>query len=207
MIDTLIFDLGGVVVREKTPDLWKTVFERIATDFSLDEKKLHHLLKNHLEDIQTGRMTLLDFYTRAAEKRKDITPQQLLDFHFDQYKKYSTEDDPAMLAFIHALRKTYHVVCLTNTEPEIAEFNAQRGLFNHFERAFISTDIHLRKPHAEVYLSVLHELHIPPHQGVFIDNSADYVTAAQRVGLKGIVYTSLSQLKQDLVVIGVSLPK
>jgi putative hydrolase of the HAD superfamily len=206
IINTLIFDLGGVVVFE-TPNLLKTIFTDMSKETGISYETFDEGLKKYKTDVQTGKMTLLDFYKNnlSSSQKTDIKPEQLLQMHLSIYEKYSGEYDNEMLELIKKLRNNYNTVCLTNTEPEIAELNRKKGLFNYFNRSFISTEMGLRKPDTAVYEKVLDELQIEPQQAVFIDNISSYVEAAEKTGMSGIVYSGIERLKQDLKMLDVDI--
>ena len=105
------------------------------------------------------------------------------------------------------LRQHYQVVCFTNTEHEVALHNRKKGLFDHFEKAYISTELGLKKPDRESYEAVLSDLKIKPNQAVFIDNSQEYVQGAIDIGIHGVLYTGkMGILREDLSKLGIKLP-
>lgn len=206
MIDTIIFDLGGVVVFE-TPDLWKSIFLDISNEFNINFETLESHIKRYKSDIQIGKIKLSDFYQEVLNsvQRNDLKLEELLQAHLKTYTKYSGKYDNEMLSLISHLRQSYHVVCFTNTEPEIAELNRRRGLFDYFEKAFISSEMGLRKPDPRSYQMVLNELLIEPQQAIFVDNDPDYVQIAKELGINGILYQGMNLLKQELVSLGVNI--
>jgi HAD superfamily hydrolase (TIGR01509 family) len=206
MIGTIVFDLGGVVVFE-SQDLWKSVFLELSSKFKINLKTLESHLEKYKAGIQTGRINLYDFYTvvLGSIRRNDTKPEELLRIHLKSHSRYSAKCDRNMLELIGRLRKCYQVVCFTNTEPEVAELNRRNGLFDYFERAFISSEMGLRKPDPKSYKKVLDELYIKPQQAVFIDNDPNNVEAAKRIGINGIVYRDVSHLKRELASLGVDI--
>jgi HAD superfamily hydrolase (TIGR01509 family) len=206
MIDTIIFDLGGVVVVE-TPDMWKNIFRDMSNKFNINPELLESNMERYKSDIQVGKMKLSDFYQNVLNSvnKTDVKSGELVKINLDEYIKYSGEYDKEMLRLVDRLRQSYRVVCFTNTEPEIAEFNRKRGLFDYFERAFISSEMGTRKPDLKSYQNVLSELNIRPKQEVFIDNMLSYVNAAEKAGIRGILYQNISQLKKELSSAGINV--
>lgn len=203
MINTIIYDLGGVVVFE-TQDLWKSIFSDLlntANTTRIDLKTLESHLERYKSDIQTGKMKLYDFYRKVLNsvQENDANPEKLLQIHLDSYTKHSGKYDRNMLELINHLREQYRVVCFTNTEPEIAKLNKKRGLFDYFEGAFTSSEMGLSKPDPKSYQKVLDELRIKPQQAIFIDNDQNNVEAAKKIGINGIVYQDINHLKRDFI--------
>jgi putative hydrolase of the HAD superfamily len=90
------------------------------------------------------------------------------------------------------------VACLTNTEPEIAEINKAGGLFDPFERAFLSTDMRLRKPQPEIFLAVLRELECRPDDALYIDDREVHVKGAESVGMTARLFCDCAQITSEL---------
>lgn len=164
-------------------------------------------MEKYKSDIQVGKMRLYDFYRNVLNsvQRSDIKPEELLRIHLDLFTKYSGKYDKDMLKLINLLRKKYRVVCLTNTEPEIVELSGRNGLFDYFEKAFISSEMGLKKPDIKSYEKVSDELRIEPRQAVLIDNIPNYVEAAKKIGINGILYQDIDHLKQELASLSVDI--
>jgi putative hydrolase of the HAD superfamily len=67
-----------------------------------------------------------------------------------------------------------------------------------FERVFVSGELGLVKPHAEIYEHVIGELGITPDAFVFIDNKSENVEGAKAVGGDGHVFTDAASLESWL---------
>ena len=205
MISTTVFDLGGVVVPEPEGGLWERILSDLSGRYGLDRRALEYALEERKNQVQTGKESLKDFYRSvlASLHMAAPKPENLVKFHLKAYSKYCGKYDRDVLDLIEHLKERYHVVCLTNTEPEVAEFNRKRGLFDYFERAFISSETGLAKPDPESYRMLLNELDIGPEEAVFIDDNEVYVKAAEKIGIHGIVYRDVNQLKGELNSFGV----
>lgn len=200
MIRAIIFDLGGVVVVQPT-DLWSVIFEELHRAFGIDAAVFHSHLKGCLAELQTGKRTLYAFYQQVLREvnRTDRDPQELVNKHLEVYGEgFSRKYNQALLHLISLLRTNYRVACFTNTEIEIVEFVRKKGLYEHFDQAFISTELGFRKPETKAYEAVCKQLGIAPNEAVFIDDVEENVVAAQHFGMHGILYKDSMQLQGAL---------
>jgi len=62
----------------------------------------------------------------------------------------------------------------------------------------ISGQVKMIKPDAEIYLHLLNSFNLQAEETVFIDDRQDNIEAAEKLGIKGIRFTSPGQLKEEL---------
>lgn len=67
-----------------------------------------------------------------------------------------------------------------------------------FERIFVSAELGMLKPAAEIYLEVARELGITPAQMVFIDNKRPNVDGATALGITGHHFVGVDELRRFL---------
>jgi len=193
-IETIIFYLGGVVV----PEGWSVTQAKIAQEAKTTTDRLAEII-NPLRPYATrGKLTLLEVYSKVAKELGLDNPQGLLDTHMELYKKYGTERNQDVISLIKKLKKNYRVVCLTNAEKEVTNFNRERGLFDYFDRAFISCDMGLMKPNIEIYEKALRDLNIGFGKAFFIDDKREYVEGARDVGITAVRFKTYNKLEGDL---------
>lgn len=201
-IKTIVFDLGGVVV----PECENFILNEFAQYLGITRKKLDKLIKRSKPRATSGKVTLLHLCEKVVKKSKrDIRPEDALAFYVNEYKKTSTCRDSSMLELIERLKRKYIVVCLTNTEVEIADFNKQNGLFDIFHQSFISTEMKTRKPKKKIYRAVLKSLKNKPYEVIFIDDNPSYLDVANILGMNTILYTNYEQLIKELQILSVKL--
>src|SRR5262249_51860859 len=71
-------------------------------------------------------------------------------------------------------------------------------LADFFTACYVSGELGLLKPHAEIYRHVLGDLGITPAEAVFIDNRASNVAGAEALGITGHVFTDAGRLREFL---------
>jgi len=195
VIRWIVFDVGGIVVYEAGDVIDRHIARRLGISLSHFQRVTRPLF----DRATSGEITLLDMYESVVrEVGSAQDPGELLEKHLELYREHSTRRNDGVLELIADLRKRYHVACLTNTEPEIAEINKVGGLFDPFERAFLSTDMRLRKPQPEIFLAVLKELACPPGESLYIDDREVHVAGAQSVGMTARLFRDCAQIKSEL---------
>ena len=97
---------------------------------------------------------------------------------------------PDALACLKRLRSTYRLFLLSNTnEIHIQEIENRVGaaFFSDFcalfEKVYLSHELGLRKPHAEVFTHILKEQGLKAGETLFIDDSIQHVEGAIKAGL------------------------
>lgn len=195
MIKVFIFDLGGIVAPEKSD----VIKYEVSKYLGITRPELIRLRGRLKLKVENGQITLLEMYSRIIKKLgRDIDPESVLQKHILMYKKTSTKRDRRVLIVIKKLRLKYKVVCLTNTEMEIAEFNRRNGLFNFFDKAYLSTEMGFSKPQPQIYKAVLSDLNLKPSEAVFIDDNPRYLKPAKKMGIKTVRYHGFKPFIREL---------
>jgi len=195
VIKCIVFDIGGVLVPEKGYVIDRQIAERLG----IDEATFAATIRELKFKATAGQISLRELYAKAlAELGKTARAEDLLQMHIALYRKMSKERDAELIDLVEELKARFLVACLTNTEPEIGEINRKEGLFAHFHKAYLSTDMGLRKPQPEIYRAVLDDLGFKPEETIFVDDNTEYVRAAQQLGMAGILYRGPGELRKAL---------
>ncbi len=198
MIKLIIFDLGGILVPEKKPE----ILEYVAKEIGCTKEQLEENLKEYDEALTKGEITLKEFY-RKLLKRCNIekNPEEIVKKHVEEYTRTSTQRSEDIINIIEELKINYEVVALTNTEIEIGNYNREHGLFKYFEKAFLSTEMHMKKPDAMIFQKVLDDRNVAADEAVFIDDKEENTEGARELGIPCILYENPKQLKKMLEII------
>ena len=84
---------------------------------------------------------------------------------------------------------------LSNAGPDYASYFRHGPLGDFFSACYVSGELGLLKPHADIYRHVLEDLGITPAKAVFIDNRESNVTGAEALGITGHVFTDAGRLR------------
>ncbi|MDQ6481953.1 HAD family phosphatase [Dyadobacter sp. LHD-138] len=190
-IKNIVFDLGDVILNIDVPlassnfgQLSGKEQHEILTLFK--EKELFRLFETGLVDEDGFRnmiRELLEFPDWSEEIIDTAWNSLLLDI------------PPARIELIKALSKNYRLFLLSNTSSiHIKQVNkilhAASGvekLDDLFEKVYLSYEMGLMKPNPEIYLQVLRESGLVAEETLFLDDNADNITAASKLGIDTIL--------------------
>lgn len=199
MITHILFDNNGVLT---TSDKERT-YPKVAEYLGIEVDDVPKLFEDHVNDLDTGKITHIEFYERILRKGGfDVSAYEFEKIHVDGYIP-----KPEVQKFALDLKKKYNLAMLSNFGDSFWELYEKWGLDKIFEKdkVFVSSDLGLAKPDEKIYQKVLGELGVKGEQVVFIDDSLENVLAAKNVGLHAIHFESLEQVKEDLKNLGVSI--
>ena len=104
---------------------------------------------------------------------------------------------------VQRLRQKYKVAALTNMGPEMWNmWNGKWRIQQLFDYAFYSGQFKIKKPDARFFEIAVRQMRSDPHQTVFLDDLAENVEAARKLGMKGIVFKNAKQAEEDLKKLG-----
>jgi putative hydrolase of the HAD superfamily len=191
---TLFFDIGGVLLTNG----WDTASRKKAAEtFGLDYQEFqtrHEMLKTAME---TGRIGI-DRYIKKAVffKSRSFTPDEFKAFMYAQSQPLGDT-----LEWVRALAATgkYKLYTLNNESRELHEYRVRTfGLGKIFRGCLASCYLGQAKPDEDIYLNALGIASCSRDEALFIDDRSLNVEPAHALGLNGIVFTSLDQLREAL---------
>src|SRR3989338_2308784 len=199
MIKLIIFDIGGILQEEPTNT---AMYKNIAAYLGISEEEYHEARKPHWHLATTGEISLKQLYEKVLKKQnKNLKAEDVVKRHLEEYAKIEEVRNPEIIRIIEDLKINYEVVALTNTEQEMGEYNREHGLFQFFEKAFLSTELHMKKPDAHIFQKVLEECNVSADEALFIDDKEENTEGARELGIPCILYENPKQLKKMLEII------
>jgi putative hydrolase of the HAD superfamily len=100
--------------------------------------------------------------------------------------------------------KGYTVGLLSNAEMAAMAFFQEQG-YAMFDAAVFSCAEGTRKPEQKIYEIALERLNVKAHEAIFIDDRADFIAGAQRLGIRTILFKDPEQVRQELSSFAISL--
>lgn len=199
MIKLIIFDVGGILIEEAANT---AMYKNIAKFLGVSEEAYNEARKPYWNLATTGELSLKQLYEKVLKKlNKKMKADDVVKKHLEEYEIIEKVRNQEIIDIIEELKLNYEVVALTNTEIEMGEFNKQNGLYQYYERAFLSTELHMKKPDSMIFQKVLDECHVRAEEAVFIDDKEEYTEAARELGIPSILYKNPTQLKKMLDVV------
>lgn len=195
MVKIIIFDLGGVILKHShtlIPDILSKMFSISKVDAASSWKEYRvKLLKGELSSEQFLKELQKKFGTHQALS-------ELLKTWGDLYRK-NAEIDRNVLNFVTQLKRRHKVYLLTDTIEVHDRYNKTRSIYDTFTGVFKSFEEKLAKADGKAFfLHVLKKINAKPEECVFIDDMSEQVVTAERLGINGIIFRDLLQLKKDL---------
>lgn len=195
-IDTIIFDLGGVLVDWKPEYLYRKVFNG-------DEEKVQWFLNK----VCTSNWNAEQDGGRTIEEAENLKiaefPEHddLIRLYYNQWHQMFSGSIAENVALLKSLKASgnYKIYALTNWSAEKWDKALELfPFFNDFEGVVVSGQEKMRKPSPEIYELILNRFQISPEKAVFIDDNEENVIAAKALKIHGIHYKSPQQLKKEL---------
>lgn len=153
------------------------------------------------EDLDHGLINWDEFAGRLAE----ATGQTKEAVHAE-FNRHAVVNE-GLVDLIGELAKSYRVGLLSNAQSVfLRDILAEHNLERLFHYIVISSEVGMIKPNPEIFRHILEKLGVVPAEAIFIDDNVKNTEAAEKVGIRGVQYTDLHKLKQDLASLGVKLP-
>ena len=194
MIQTVIFDLGGVLVR--TED--RIPRQLLAEKFGMSYEEMDSLVYGSPTSKDAGEGKI------SSEQHKEAV-LKTLGLPLDSFKSFGDEFwggdrlDKELVEFIEGLQGEYTTVLLSNAwddlRPLLVNFWKIDGIFDHI---FISGEVKLAKPDPRIYQHVINELQQDPSEMIFVDDFIENVEAARAEGMHAIHFRYRDQALNEL---------
>ena len=195
-IETIIFDLGGVLVDWNPKYVYNEVFEG-------DTEKVDWFLNNICTSYWNIQQDAGKLMSVATEELVAKYPEceDWIRLFYDRWEDMLKGDIPETVAILKNLKASnkYRIYALTNWSAETFHIALERFDFLQlFEGILVSGAEKMIKPNKDIYELCLNRFNINPQKAIFIDDNEANVLGAESVGLKAIRFTSAAQLKTDL---------
>lgn len=202
-INTVIFDLGGVLID------WSPEYVYLK-EFRGDRKKMDWFLEHICAWDWNVNQDAGYPLEKATEERVKMYPEYetLIRMYYGRWEEMLGFEHEGTLRILKELvdHPNYRVLALTNWSGEtwpkaIAKF----PWLQWFEGILVSGDEGMRKPFAEIYELMLSRYSIEAKEAVFIDDSIKNIEGCEAVGIKGIHFTDAQSLAIKLGDLGVEI--
>ena len=194
-VNTVIFDLGGVLIDWNPEYLYKKIFthekdmrfflDNVCTKEWNENQDAGYLLEQATNDLIKKHPQYRDeinaYYTRWKEM-------------FGDYNAHSV----SILEQLY-LQKKYRLLALTNWSSEtFYPAKDSYPFLNYFEGIVVSGDERIKKPDYKFYQILLNRYDVDAKKSVFIDDALENIKAAKELGFHTIHFVSASQMETEL---------
>lgn len=195
MINTIIFDLGGVLIDWNPEYLYRKLFT--------DEAAMKDFLStictpdwNEEQDagrsLQEGTAMLVSQFPQHEENIRA---------YYGRWEEMLGGPIADTVALFEQLKESgrYKIYALTNWSAETFTIAQQRfGFLSWFDGIVVSGTEKMRKPDTAFYQLLLDRYEVDPQQALFIDDNYRNILAAQQLGIQTVHFTGAAELKARL---------
>ncbi len=189
----LVFDMGNVLLLFDPIGYLKTMLDDQSIDIVYQATVGH-------PDWGLFDQGLLEVDHLIEQARQRVSPE--LSQYVERVVVYSyTMLTPieGMETLLRELKeKGYSLYLLSNVSQKFYDYKDQYTILSYFDGYVISSDIKVNKPDPKIYQTLLRKYHLEASASIFIDDMKHNVEGAVSIGMQGIVFESVNQLKDDL---------
>ena len=196
-IRALITDLGGVLVRFDHG----ITSRALASMSGRPEPEVRHLLYGTDHGYDEGRISSQEFHTWTTRHLGVSIP-------FERFREIWSDiffPNPGVENLLGVFKGRYPIVLLSNTNEMHFQHLVERfDVLGLPDRFILSYRIGCSKPDPRIYQAAIEAAGHSGDVCVYIDDIPDYVQAASRQGMHGIVFRTAEELQMDLAALGLS---
>lgn len=199
-INTIIFDLGGVLIDWNPLYVFENYFE---SQEKLDYFFAHVCSSDWNEEQDAGRSL-----KESTEERIKLFPgwEKPIRDYYGRWTEMLGGPIPETVELFRDLKQKRNLkfYALTNWSAETFPVALERYDFLYwFDGRVVSGEEKMRKPFPEFYKVLLDRYNVDPSEALFIDDNLRNVEAAEKLGINSIHFQSSQQLNEELKQLGV----
>ena len=186
--DGFIFDYGGVLVHDQTPE----DRGRLAEIASIPLNRFDELYWANRCDYDKDLITGAEYWTAVAQSaRATLNPEaieELMELDSASWMQF----DPEMWAWIEQLRAAgKRVAMLSNMPRDLGSaLKARTNRLDSFDHVTLSYEVRAAKPELAIYEHCLKGLSLAPEQILFFDDRMVNVQVAESLGIRAFQFTN-----------------
>ncbi|HET9745919.1 MAG TPA: HAD family phosphatase [Chitinophagaceae bacterium] len=199
-INTVIFDLGGVLIDWNPRYVYRTIFKtEEEIDWFFENVATHDWNENQDAGYPIAQAT-----EELVAQHPEWEPQ--IRAYYGRWEEMLGGPIHETVEIFKELKqlpglKTY---ALTNWSAETFHIALERYDFLHwFDGRLVSGEEKTRKPFPEFYQKLVDKFSIDPSKALFIDDSLRNIKGAEAFGIRGVHYDNPVHLRAELKRIGI----
>lgn len=190
MIELYIFDQGGVLSRDFE------VAPEAARRLGIGTDEFKRLAAPDMQAFMRGEFDSAEFW-RRFESRSGLRASE--DYWATLFRPTL---DEGTVALARELGRSARVVGGTNTIAVHYGIHLALGQYECLQRVYASHLMGSAKPEPEFWLSILEAEGVRPERAFFVDDYAENVEGARRLGIHARLFVGAAELRRELVSLG-----
>ena len=187
MIKNIIFDLGGVILKDKPIS--------VLEDININDNDYNELKKffDNWEDLDLGKETLIDKFSKCGFSSDIEIKYKNLLINYYKYRKINKE----LISIIDELkRNNYNIYILSDNNKECFEYYKKSNLFKNIDGWILSCEYNTVKRNGVLFDILINEFSLNRNECYFIDDKIANIEEAKKHGIKGYVFNEKNDINQ-----------
>lgn len=198
-IDTVFFDVGGVVVNAPMESYKSLGAEAFGA-------RVDHMVlcsAEYLPQLEMGKLTSAEFWEKVGEKLAFMgmgraVPAWRFKGFWEGVLTQSLAIHHEVLEVAGRLKSKATVGVLSNTIQEHALILQKEGVYKGFNPVVLSCQVGMRKPNLDIYQKAAQLARTSPSKCLLIDDLPENVEGAQKAGYQALLYRDVGELRLEL---------
>ncbi|MFQ5928113.1 MAG: HAD family hydrolase [Acidobacteriota bacterium] len=203
-IRTLFIDIGKVLVDFN----YETALAALARLNDLSWEEMQTRLRGHADILryETGHLTTEEFFRGVSDLLE-------IDIPLENFKKiwgsifvFDGKSSEGLLSpkLFRQLKQSHQLIALSNTNEIHFNYLIQAyPLIREFDDYVLSYQVGSLKPDPQIFSAALDKVGCSPSEVLFVDDRIENVQAAEKMGIKGILFVGEKELRGELESLGV----
>jgi putative hydrolase of the HAD superfamily len=196
----VVFDYGMVLTGPPDPESYAALL-RIT---GLPPDRFEPLYWADRHDYDLDKLSGLAFWQKLIrDAGLSLAPGAVEALNHWDARLWTTQN-PAMLAWQQQLKQRGLLTAILSNMGDnvLANIERQFAWIHNFDVLVWSFQLHMAKPDPSIYRHVLKQLGTLPEETLFLDDKMVNVDAARALGIQALQFSTVEQLRADLIAAG-----
>jgi 2-haloacid dehalogenase len=200
-IDTVVFDLGNVLIPWDVRWLLRSLFDSEAAIEAFLENA--NIMKWHAQQ-DAGYPVTQAIVEHSAKHPQHAHAIRAI---YERWHETMRDADPDSVALLHELKAAgLRLYALSNFSAELFQLSRPRfDFWDAFDGIVLSGEEGVNKPDPTIYRVLFERYSITPERAVFLDDSLPNVEASRALGMRAIHFSDAQSARIELRAIGLPI--
>ncbi len=194
MINNIVFDIGNVLLDFKPQEYLKN---KGFSDALIDKLMTCIFMSREWIELDKGTIEVEEAVKNFIDSAPTIG-NEIIEIMEDWTSMLKPKED--MIEMLYKLKKKgYRIYLLSNYHKKAFEITRRQNRFiEDVDGYVISWEHNCIKPQKEIYCKLLDKYSLINEETLFIDDMEENVIGSEQVGIKGIIFSDVENLKKTL---------